>query len=80
MKIQYLLLCTLLLVLVNTTTKSPIKTVVVLMLENRSFDHLLGFMTRGGKYGNVKVDGLTGKECNPKNITDPKSELICVND
>ena len=37
-------------------------------------------MTRGGKYGNVNVDGLTGKECNHKSLTDPNSEIVCVND
>jgi hypothetical protein len=40
----------------------------------------LGWMTRGGPFGNPKVDGLTGKECNPTNFTDPNSPLICVND
>lgn len=50
------------------------------MLENRSFDHMLGWMTKGGKYGNVNVDGLTGKECNPKDLTNQKSEIVCVND
>ena len=35
-----------------------IKNVFVLMLENRSFDHMLGFSGIGG------IDGLTGKESN----------------
>jgi phospholipase C len=38
-----------------------IKHVVVLMLENRSFDHMFGFM-RSKAY---PIDGLTGKESNP---------------
>ena len=38
-----------------------IKHVVVLMLENRSFDHVLGFM-RSRAY---PINGLTGKESNP---------------
>ena len=38
-----------------------IKHLVVLMLENRSFDHVFGFM-RSKRY---PVDGLTGKESNP---------------
>ena len=59
---------------------SPIKHIVVLMQENRSFDHLLGFMMRGGPFGDERVDGLTGKECNPKNISDPNSGKVCVND
>ena len=47
-----------------------IDTIVLLMLENRSFDHMLGFMKRGGEYGDVRVDGLDGTECNPKDISD----------
>jgi len=34
---------------------------VVLMLENRSFDHMLGFL----KSAEYRVDGLTGSETNP---------------
>ncbi len=34
---------------------------VVLMLENRSFDHMLGFL----KSAEYRVDGLTGAETNP---------------
>lgn len=41
--------------------------IVVLMLENRSFDHMLGYLSLppavGGK-GRTDVDGLTGKETN----------------
>ena len=42
--------------------------IVQLMLENRSFDHMLGFLY--GDTGNISpagqpFDGLTGKECNP---------------
>ena len=50
------------------------------MLENRSFDHMLGFMKRGGKLGNFNVDGLDGKEYNLKNVSDPSSEKVYVND
>jgi phospholipase C len=39
---------------------SPIKHLVVLMLENRSFDHMLGFM----KSLNSAIDGLNGDEWN----------------
>ncbi|KAG2257521.1 hypothetical protein Bca52824_076815 [Brassica carinata] len=42
--------------------QSPIKTVVVLVLENRSFDHLLGWMK---KSVNPSINGVTGQECNP---------------
>src|SRR5262245_25043283 len=36
--------------------------IVVLMLENRSFDHLLGYLKLEG--GRQDVDGLTGNEVN----------------
>jgi phospholipase C len=38
-----------------------LKHIVVLMMENRSFDHMLG----GLKKTNARIDGLTGKESNP---------------
>jgi phospholipase C len=38
-----------------------IKHLVVLMMENRSFDHMLGRMMRPG----YPIDGLTGNESNP---------------
>ena len=41
--------------------------IVVLMLENRSFDHMLGYLSlppaQGGK-GRTDIDGLTGNESN----------------
>lgn len=37
-----------------------ISTVVVLMMENRSFDNLVGWLKRN----NSEIDGLTGSECN----------------
>lgn len=40
---------------------TPIEHLVVLMLENRSFDHLLGFL----KHPNPAFNGLTGNETNP---------------
>nr|GMC89337.1 non-specific phospholipase C4-like [Ipomoea batatas] len=39
----------------------PIKTVVVLVQENRSFDHMLGWM----KSLNPQINGVTGNESNP---------------
>ncbi|CAO2161894.1 unnamed protein product [Urochloa humidicola] len=53
---------------------SPIKNVVVLALENRSFDHILGWTRR---LLGLPVDGLTGAECNP-NSTSTTSSSICV--
>ncbi len=42
---------------------------VVLMLENRSFDHLLGFL----KAEDPRIDGLSGDESNPGNPAVPGS-------
>ncbi|KAJ4950439.1 hypothetical protein NE237_027271 [Protea cynaroides] len=50
----------------------PIKTVVVLVQENRSFDHMLGWM----KSLNPEIDGVTGNESNPLSTSDPNSERI----
>jgi hypothetical protein len=47
---------------------SSIQHIVVLMLENRSFDHMLGFLyaDEGNKApGGQPFEGLTGKESNP---------------
>lgn len=49
-----------------------IRHVVVLMLENRSFDHMLGF-TLGPGY---PVDGLTGSESNPVSPTNPATVSV----
>ncbi|OEL12937.1 Non-specific phospholipase C6 [Dichanthelium oligosanthes] len=56
---------------------SPIKNVVVLALENRSFDHMLGWMRR---LLGLPVDGLTGAECNPNAsaANSTTSSSICV--
>ncbi|XP_037417013.1 non-specific phospholipase C2-like [Triticum dicoccoides] len=47
----------------------PIKTVVVVVMENRSFDHMLGWMKRL----NPAIDGVTGAEWNPANASDPSA-------
>ncbi|EGR31587.1 phosphoesterase family protein, putative [Ichthyophthirius multifiliis] len=79
--IQIIILITTLPLLIKTSTENhPIKNIVVLMMENRSFDHMLGWMTKGGKFGNKNVDGLTGQECNPKNVYFPFLGQICVDD
>jgi phospholipase C len=51
-----------------------IKRFVVLMLENRSFDHLFGYL----KAVNSKVIGLTGNEFNQKDPNSPASPAIKV--
>uniref|UniRef100_A0A7N0RAG0 Uncharacterized protein n=1 Tax=Kalanchoe fedtschenkoi TaxID=63787 RepID=A0A7N0RAG0_KALFE len=54
------------------TAQSPIKTVVVLVMENRSFDHMLGWMK---KSVNPSIDGVTGSECNTAS-----TKTICFTD
>ncbi|XAR63332.1 Phospholipase C [Bertholletia excelsa] len=54
----------------------PIKTVVVLVQENRSFDHMLGWM----KSLNPAIDGVTGSESNPLSTSDPHSKRIFFGD
>ena len=44
-----------------------IKTVVLLELENRSFDHLLGWMNEI----DPRINGLKSTDCNPLNISNP---------
>jgi phospholipase C len=54
----------------------PIKTVVVLVMENRSFDHMLGWL----KKLNPEIDGVTGKESNSAKASNANSELVYVSD
>ncbi|OAY57973.1 non-specific phospholipase C2 [Manihot esculenta] len=51
---------------------SSIKTVVVLVMENRSFDHMLGWM----KKMNPEINGVNGTEWNPLNTKDPNSDKL----
>lgn len=62
--------------------EQPIKTIVVLVLENRSFDHMLGWMK---KSINPSINGVTGRECNPVSTNTTKAqaqetESICFTD
>ncbi|KAL2612915.1 hypothetical protein R1flu_024607 [Riccia fluitans] len=70
----HLLLCSF--YVVDSNVESPIKTVVVLVMENRSFDHMLGWLKRL----NPEIDGLTGTESNPLNASDPSSDHVFVSD
>jgi len=54
----------------NTTDRFPIEHVIVLMLENRSFDHMLGYLPNG--------HGLSGDEYNLVDPSDPTSERVHV--
>ncbi|WCJ28856.1 non-specific phospholipase C2 [Euphorbia peplus] len=55
---------------------NPIKTVVVLVMENRSFDHMLGWM----KKLNPEINGVDGTEWNRLNASDPSSEKLYFKD
>jgi len=46
------------------------------MMENRSFDHMCGFL----KKINPEINGLTGDEYNYYNSTDPTSKKVFVNE
>jgi phospholipase C len=55
---------------------NPIEHIVVLMLENRAFDHMCGFLKRL----NPTIDGLTGSESNPINPANPSQGTVKVSD
>ena len=52
-----------------------IEHVVVLMLENRSFDHMLGYL----KARHYPIEGLTGDESNPTDLNDVNNPAKRVN-
>jgi len=52
-----------------------LKHIVVLMMENRSFDHMLGYMAKQVP----GLDGLTGDESNPDTATPPKNVPVSPN-
>ncbi|KAL8140969.1 hypothetical protein V2J09_006990 [Rumex salicifolius] len=56
--------------------KGPIKTLVVLVMENRSFDHIFGWL----KASRPEIDGLTGEEFNLIDASDPNSAKVFVSD
>lgn len=55
---------------------SPINTIVVLVMENRSFDHMLGWM----KKLNPEINGVNGSESNLLSTTDPNSKRFFFQD
>ena len=61
----------------DQTKNTPIKNIVILVLENRSFDHVLGWMKRSI---NPSIDGLTGAECNHAIAGNTSSPSVCVSD
>ncbi|XP_075519285.1 non-specific phospholipase C3-like [Primulina tabacum] len=60
----------------ENTANYPIKTIVVLVQENRSFDHMLGWM----KTLNSEIEGLTGTESNPLSSSDSNSNRLYYGD
>ncbi|XP_015873785.3 non-specific phospholipase C1 [Ziziphus jujuba] len=56
--------------------KGPIKTIVVLVMENRSFDHVLGWL----KSTRPEIDGLNGKESNRISVSNQNSPEVFVSD
>ncbi|KAB2616517.1 hypothetical protein D8674_023105 [Pyrus ussuriensis x Pyrus communis] len=54
--------------------KGPIKTVVVVVMENRSFDHIFGWL----KSTRPDIDGLNGNESNPISVSQPGSARVRV--
>ncbi|KAJ8574442.1 hypothetical protein K7X08_026247 [Anisodus acutangulus] len=60
----------------NWAASNPIKTVVVLVMENRSFDHMLGWM----KKLNPEINGVDGSEWNPVSTSDPNSRRVFFGD
>ncbi|KAL6569696.1 Non-specific phospholipase C3 [Orobanche minor] len=57
----------------NTRKEYPIKTVVILVQENRSFDHMLGWM----KSIDPEIQGVvTGQHSNPLSTSDPNSSRV----
>ena len=59
-----------------TAMTSKVEHIFVLMLENRSFDHMLGFLPREGHLSGV--DGLSGREFNLLDAADPASQRFHV--
>ncbi|CAL9761655.1 unnamed protein product [Musa acuminata subsp. burmannicoides] len=72
-----LLLLLLLFLCGSHAAQQPIRAVVVLIMENRSFDHMLGWMKSAL---GLPIDGLSGTECNRRSVADPTSPSICVSD
>lgn len=58
------------------STNPRIEHVVVLMLENRSFDHMVGYL----KSLNPEVDGVTGRETCPNDPLKPREGSTKVSD
>ncbi|KAK8522857.1 hypothetical protein V6N12_056551 [Hibiscus sabdariffa] len=60
----------------NSATLFAIKTVVVLIQENHSLDHMLGWF----KILNPEIDGITGSKFNPISTFDSSSTQVIFKD
>lgn len=60
----------------SASTPYPIETVVVLVQENRSFDHILGWF----KSLNPEIDGVNGSQFNLVSASDPNSTRVFFGD
>ncbi|RRT66505.1 hypothetical protein BHE74_00054552 [Ensete ventricosum] len=60
----------------RASAAGPIKTVVVMVMENRSFDHMLGWMKRL----NPAINGVDGSEWNPVSASDAASDRVYFRD
>ena len=70
-----LLAAAILLSAASQAKKSPITNIIVLMMENRSFDHLLGWM-KADK--NPDIEGLSGGETVPRDPNDPSKGSVPI--
>jgi len=69
-----LLLCAGSMVSAHWPGQRKIEHVVVVMMENRAFDHVLGFL----KALDPRIQGLDGTESNPVNVSNPGGPSITV--
>ena len=54
-----------------------VDTVAILMLENRSFDHMLGYLSLPHyAAGRKAIEGLTADETDMSDYTGPNAELL----
>ncbi|XVF42777.1 hypothetical protein PTKIN_Ptkin01aG0392000 [Pterospermum kingtungense] len=60
----------------SNSSAYPIKTIVILVQENRSFDHMIGWF----KSLNPEINGVNGSEFNHISTSDPNSAKVFVKD
>lgn len=75
MKLSLLAAITLSIASLTQSKKNPITNIIVLMMENRSFDHLLGWMKVDK---NSKIEGLSGGETTPRDPNDPSKGSLPI--